>query len=473
MPVSINWGNPAASTCGGAAPACGAPTALAAAGFDSNLCAAGSLFDNCISQPGTGTQLESLPHWVMGPGQFRNFGGYQTIVFNATVDADGTGHAGVRWYELRRVGGVWSINQQATFAPDAGPAGMADDPERWMGSIAMDKAGNMALGYSASDNGTNNVFPSVRYVGRQASDPGGLLPHGEVTVIAGGNSQIINGSRWGDYSAMRVDPVDDCTFWYTQEYIQAGNPFGAGNGGAWATQIAAFRFPSCSATDLAITKSDSPDPVTAGNILTYTVTVTNNGPNNATNVVVTDTLPSGVTYLSDSDSCAQAPVGTLTCSLGALASGANTSFTIQVRVPADYLSDLGVSTANITNTASVAASETDTNFANNTATATTTVNEQADLRILKECKPDQPNKQPAGMPTFCDIYVDNLGPSDARNVVITDTIISTTPIVITAIVSAPRGGTATCPATPFPVGTTTNVTITCNDAILEAGAGTP
>jgi uncharacterized repeat protein (TIGR01451 family) len=328
----------------------------------------------------------------------------------------------------------------------------------------------MALGYSASDNGTNNVFPSVRYVGRLASDPAGLMPHGEVTMIPGGNSQIANGSRWGDYSAMRVDPVDDCTFWYTQEYILAGNPFGAGNGGAWATQIGAFRFPSCNGTDLRITKTDSPDPVTAGNILTYSITVENDGPNAATNVTVTDVLPAGVTYLSDSDSCVQAPAGTLTCNLGTLASGADTVLTIQVRIPANFLSSQipPVSTDNISNTASVASDDDDTNPTNDSVTISTAVNESADLRILKECKPDQPNKQPAGTPTFCDIYVDNLGPSDARSVVIRDVIISPQPVTVTAISSdSTAPPPATCPAPPPPA---TNIEIICNDAVLPAGA---
>jgi uncharacterized repeat protein (TIGR01451 family) len=459
--LSVNWQNPAASTFTSVA-------SLNTVAFDSNLCAGQNLNDNCVPQPNTNVLLETLPHWAMGPLQYRNFGTYETLVFNHTVDVDGNDHAGIRWYELRRPsGGAWSIYQQGTFSPDAGAPGLADDPHRWMGSIAMDKAGNIALGYSAS---SSTLFPEIRYAGRLASDPLGLLPHGEVTLVAGGNSQIINGSRWGDYSAMRVDPADGCTFWYTTQYIAGGEPFGTGNGGAWATRIGAFRFPTCNPADLSITKVDRPDPVSAGQSLFYDVTVTNNGPDAATNVVVTDVLPNGVTYVTSTIPCTATPPPPTerTCTIGTLAAGASSTFTIEVKVDPSLLVSTGGSTS-ITNSAAVTATQLDPNTANNTATATTVVNELADLRVLKECKPDQPNKQPAGTETFCEIYVDNLGPSDARTVVVTDRIISTTPITITAITSTTTTGTpATCPATP--ISPTTATTLTCTDTVLPAGA---
>jgi len=178
---------------------------------------------------------------------------------------------------------------------------------------------------------------------------------------------------------------------------------------------------------------------------------------------VTDTLPAQVVFLSSSIPCSGAG-SVKTCPIGALASGASTSFTIQVRVLAS------TPAGNITNTASVSAHEQDPDSANNTATATTEVRTSADLILAKECKPDQPNTQPAGTSTFCDIYVDNAGPSDAVNVVITDQIISNTPITITAVTSTTTSGAAaTClPATP--IGPTTTTTITCTDLVLPAGA---
>ena len=423
---------------------------LSPSDFSSDICDGSDLNNNCIPQPGTATQLEASSVWPMGPNNYRNFGDHESLVFNHTVDVDGNGLAGVRWYELRRTGGgPWSIQQEGTFSPPDGQA-----IHRWMGSVAIDSAGNMALGYSVSNDGIaphNPVFPGVRYVGRLATDPPGLMPFGEVTLVNGGAAQS-PATRWGDYSAMRVDPVDGCTFWYTQQYTAAGP--------ARMTRIGAFRFPTCNGTDLAITKSDSPDPVTAGGQLNYTIGVTNNGAADATQVVVTDTLPAAVVFLSSSIPCAPGPGTQRTCSIGALASGASKSFTIQVRVPAN------TPPGSITNTATVTGHELDPDASNNTASATTEVIALADLAIAKECKPDQPNTAPAGSTTFCEIYVDNIGPSDAQNVVITDRIISNTSFTVTAII--PTGVGLVClPAAP--IGPTMDTTITCTDAVIPAG----
>jgi hypothetical protein len=160
--------------------------------------------------------------------QYRNFGTHESLVGNFTVDVDGADQGGIRWYELRKTGaGPWSLHQEGTHAPDT--------DNRWMGSIALDGAGNIALGYSVSSEAT---FPSIRYAGRLPIDPPGTLPVGEVSLVEGGASQTFL-SRWGDYSSMNVDPVDDCTFWYTNEYIPA-------NGGEfWRTRIGKFSFPAC------------------------------------------------------------------------------------------------------------------------------------------------------------------------------------------------------------------------------------
>ena len=215
--------------------------------------------------------------------------------------------------------------------------------------------------------------------------------------------------------------------------------------------------------DVSLTKSDSPDPVVAGQFLYYTVTAHNAGPNLAPDVVVVDTLPAGVTYVVDTDACVQAPAGTLTCNLGDIPAGESRTFTIQVSVSP------GAAPGVLTNNATVSSALADPNSSDNTASAVTIVNEQADLRVLKECKPDQPNKQPAGTPTFCDIYVDNLGPSDARNVVIKDTIISSTPVSISSVVSTSTVNPAAVCA-PLSSGPVTSITITCADSVLPAGA---
>jgi hypothetical protein len=227
----VNFGAPGSSTFTG-------PDILNTAAFDSQLCT-----DNefCIPQPNTTKRLATLSHLLMWRLQYRNFGAFETLVTNHSVDVDGNDHAGIRWYELQQAGGGgWAIQQQGTFAPDA--------DHRWMGSVAMDEAGNMALGYSVA---SSNVFPSIRYTARFAGDPPGLMTQGEFTLINGTGSQIATQKikdkdgkvirergRWGDYSSMNVDPVDDCTFWYTQEYIPTD--------GDWRTRVGAFRFPACS-----------------------------------------------------------------------------------------------------------------------------------------------------------------------------------------------------------------------------------
>jgi hypothetical protein len=178
--------------------------------------------------------INEPPMWRF---QYRNFGTYETLVGNFTVDVDGNDNAGIRWFELRRPpGGAWSRYQDGTYAPQATnpqPPTFTSFVHRWLGSIAMDRFGNIALGYSASN--ATNIFPSIRYTGRVQTDPLGLLPQPEKTVIAGGNN--IGSNRWGDYSSLNVDPADDCTFWYTNDYITAA--------GLRQTRIATFRFVQC------------------------------------------------------------------------------------------------------------------------------------------------------------------------------------------------------------------------------------
>jgi hypothetical protein len=213
----VNWNNPPASTFTG-------PTVLNTASFDSNMC---GFSRNCIPQPDTTRKVDAISDRLMYRLQYRNFGTHETLVVNHTVDVGGD-HAGIRWYEVRDPGGTPFIRQQGTYAPDSN--------HRWMGSIAMDGNGNMALGYSVS---SSSVYPSIVYVGRLAIDPLGTLPQGETALILGSGSQTHSASRWGDYSTMSVDPTDSCTFWYTQEYYQTTSSAG------WQTRVGSFTFPSC------------------------------------------------------------------------------------------------------------------------------------------------------------------------------------------------------------------------------------
>ena len=194
--------------------------------FNYTVC--GWFVRDCIPQPFPGEGLDSLSSWPMWRLQYRNFGSYQTLVGNFTVDVDGTQLAGIRWFELRKTAGSnWAIHQQGTYSPDRN--------HRWMGSIAMDRDGNIALGYSVSGFSSN---PSIRYATRLETDPLGTLQN-EVTLIAGGGVQAAGFNRWGDYSSMNVDPVDDCTFWYTNEY------YGSTSSAGWQTRIGKFKIPSC------------------------------------------------------------------------------------------------------------------------------------------------------------------------------------------------------------------------------------
>ena len=192
--------------------------------FNYDICGAGGLM-NCIPQPDGAPMLDALSAYVMQPLQYRNFGTYETMVFNHTVNADGNGLAGIRWYELRKENDEegWYIYQQGTYAPD--------ENCRWMGSIAMDARGYIALGYTVS---STSVYPSLRYTGRSPDSPLGEMTFTEEEIIAGGGVQTGDPHRWGDYSMMAVDPSNDTTFWYTGEYMATTSGWG------WSTRIASF-----------------------------------------------------------------------------------------------------------------------------------------------------------------------------------------------------------------------------------------
>jgi hypothetical protein len=206
---------------------------LLVARFDSDLC---GYSQNCIPQKGTNVRLDAISSLLMYRLQYRNFGGYEALVLNHTVDVGGgpaapdEERAGIRWYELRRTNGqTWKVFQQGTFGPD-------DGLHRWMGSAAMNGRGELAIGYSVSGTG---LFPSIRYAGRLAADPAGTLTIGEGALWDGGGHQTLPTGRWGDYSMLAVDPLDDCTFWYTQEYYPQSSY------ASWHTRIGAFQLNGC------------------------------------------------------------------------------------------------------------------------------------------------------------------------------------------------------------------------------------
>jgi hypothetical protein len=224
-------------------------TQLPVASFDS-MFPCGPDARDCLPQPGITDPAQYLdilsyrqrPTWRLA---YRNFKSYEAMVTSQSVEAL-PGIAGMRWYEIRRTNGTYSVRQQGTYAPN-------DGVHRWMGSVAQDKKGNIALGYSVV-NGTN-VYPGIRYTGRLAGDPPGQMTLGEGVIMTGAGVQTTTNSRWGDYTSMNVDPGDDCTFWYVNEYYQvSGVPLPLpppplpppGTTAPWQTRIASFKLPGCS-----------------------------------------------------------------------------------------------------------------------------------------------------------------------------------------------------------------------------------
>jgi hypothetical protein len=210
-----NFATPASSSFTG-------PTHISVASF-SEACGGGS----CIPQSETTQQLDSLADRLMYRNAYRNFGDHEAIVINHSITAGSS--TGVRWYEVRNPNATPTVFQQGTLAPDSS--------YRWMGSIAMDQNGDIAVGYSVS---SSLMHPAIRFTGREPTDALGTMQM-ETSFIEGTGSQLtIN--RWGDYSAMRIDPSDDCTFWYTTEYLKQNGTFN------WSTGIASFKFNSCGGT---------------------------------------------------------------------------------------------------------------------------------------------------------------------------------------------------------------------------------
>jgi hypothetical protein len=185
---------------------------------------------NCIPQAGTSAKIDAIADRLMYRLQYRNFGGYDTLVVNHTFDV-GSDRGGVRWYEVRNPHAAPVVWQQGTYAP-------SDTLNRWMGSAAMDKDGNIAVGYSVSNGLT---FPSIRFTGRLATDPLNTLTVAESDLRQGTGSQTHTSGRWGDYSMLAVDPSDGCTFWYTTEYYNAG-----ASSAGWSTNIGSFTLGNCS-----------------------------------------------------------------------------------------------------------------------------------------------------------------------------------------------------------------------------------
>lgn len=191
-----------------------------------------SSFGGFVPQSGTTQKLDGTGFTLMHRLAYRNFtgtGAHESLVVthSVSVGSSTSKRYAPRWYEIRSPGTTPVVFQQGTYSPNT--------TWRWCGSIAMDKLGDIALGYSAS---SSSIHPQIRYTGRVPTDALGSM-EAEATIFSGSGSQTGRLNRWGDYSSMAIDPVDDCTFWYSNEYIPSNGSFN------WATHLFSFKFTSC------------------------------------------------------------------------------------------------------------------------------------------------------------------------------------------------------------------------------------
>jgi hypothetical protein len=249
---AVNWPVPASSTFTNTQNITNAVGGLVP--FDIMTCNRnGGGVRDCIPEPDTTSTVDALSNRPMMQLNYRNFAGNEAMVFNQTIDIAGSINgllgftpanevAGIRWYELRSPAAGWAIAQQGTFgAQDPSATTEAQLIHRWMGSAAMDGLGNIGLGHSiVNDDDTNGseIYPGIAYTGRRVDDPLNILPQGEKFFVNGTVSATGGfGLRWGDYSALSVDPSDDCTFWFTS-HVAGG-----------ATRIGTFAFDNCVTVD--------------------------------------------------------------------------------------------------------------------------------------------------------------------------------------------------------------------------------
>ena len=261
----------------------------------------------CVQQPTAGSDLlESLGNRLMWRLVYRNFGDHTTLLASHSIVAGSSG--GVRWYEIHNPETSPTLYQSGTFAPDS--------QYRWMPAIAMDQNQNIAVGFSRSGTASGQ-YPSLVYAGRIPSDPLGSL-EAEVTLKAGAGSQTGGGDRWGDYSGLAIDPADDCTFWFTEQYQKVNGGFD------WSTAIGTFVFPGCSpAPDFALSANPNTLTIAQGNSGTSTITVTDFNGFNGQVTLSASGLPSGVTAGFVPNPTATTSTLTLTVGAGA-ATGTST-----------------------------------------------------------------------------------------------------------------------------------------------------
>ncbi|HEX8917553.1 MAG TPA: hypothetical protein VF898_03545 [Chloroflexota bacterium] len=337
--------------------------------------------DNIVPQPSPATSnntLDTLGDRIMQKVQYRRVGSTESLWVTHTFRSSKSGPTGSQWAQIDVSSGAISTTpvQQQLYNP-------GDGKYRWASSIAVDKDGNAALGYSTSGSSSPS-FPSIAYAGRLVGDPLNTLPQSETQLVAGGGSQVNNCGgavchRWGDYSSMSVDPVDGCTFWYTNEYYVSQT---GGNSGAWDTRIGSFSFPSCvpfgsptatptnTATSTPTRTPTNTPPSTATPSRTPTSTATNTPTNTATATATSTATRTPTNTATATSTATSIPTNTPTSTPTATATASPTSTSTATSTPTNTPTRTPTSTA--TATATSTATSTPASTPTNTATATAT-----------------------------------------------------------------------------------------------------
>lgn len=411
--LAVNWTTPASSTFNRV-------QQLNVPAFDSNF---GNNWTN-IKQPGTTQELDAIPQVIMNAPQYRNFGAYQTLVCCHTVDVDATDHAGVRWYELRKTSGTWSLRQSGTYAPDA--------HSRWMGSIRLNGQGEIGLGYSIS---SSSVYPGIRYTGQSSAayaQGAGVLDIPEQTITTGTVSQTTY-ERWGDYSSISVDPSDDKTFWYTTEYI--------GSGGTRKSRIASFAFASASPQPDLVVQTAAVTPVSAndGSTVTASATVVNQGAASAGASTLNYYLSTNNTFESGTDVLLGSDA------IAALSAAGSTNVSKLLTIPAGTAAGTYFVLFAADATSAVIESSETNNLGSFQITVTSALG-PADLTVLTPAA--TPLTVNAGQTTTASCSIKNLnaGPASVSNLkyyLSTDAVYSTNDLYLATDATAALAGNAT------------------------------
>ncbi len=227
--ITMDWNNPSNSSIS-------QPLQIPTDPFDSVFAPFGT---GDVAQPGTSQKIDMIGGIISYAANYRSFGGHNSWVITFNVDVDGSDTSGVRWVELRNSGtGPWSLYQEGTYAP-------ADGHSRFMGSAAMDAAGNIGMGFHIA---SATLPAGIKYTGRYDGDPLGQMTVAETSIIEGVGVQTFS-NRFGDYSHLTMDP-DNFTFWHTAEYFAANNQ--------WRSRVAAFTLSSGFNADIGVSNISQP-----------------------------------------------------------------------------------------------------------------------------------------------------------------------------------------------------------------------